>query len=97
MALQEYKCPNCGGALQFDSASQKVKCPYCGTEFEAEVFDSLDSELDIENTEDKLDWQKNNEVYTTEDEDASLRIFVCESCGGEIITDADTVATSCPY
>ncbi|MBQ1447741.1 MAG: hypothetical protein IIZ11_00200 [Erysipelotrichaceae bacterium] len=97
MALQEYKCPNCGGALQFDSASKKVKCPYCGTEFEAEVFDSLDSELDIENTEDKLDWQKNNEVYTTEDEDASLRIFVCESCGGEIITDADTVATSCPY
>ena len=23
----EYKCPACGGALAFDSASQKLKCP----------------------------------------------------------------------
>ena len=27
--LREYKCPACGGAIEFDSKSQKMKCPYC--------------------------------------------------------------------
>ena len=28
--LQEFKCPCCDGAIEFDSALQKMKCPYCG-------------------------------------------------------------------
>ena len=32
--LQEYKCPCCGGAIEFDSTAQKMKCPYCRTEFD---------------------------------------------------------------
>ena len=32
--LQEYKCPCCGGAIEFNSSLQKMKCPYCETEFE---------------------------------------------------------------
>lgn len=35
--LQEYKCPNCGGAISFDSTLQKMKCPYCDAEFEVEM------------------------------------------------------------
>ena len=31
-ALQEYKCPCCGGAIAFDSTLQKMKCPFCDTE-----------------------------------------------------------------
>ena len=31
--LQEYKCPACGGALEFNAGIQKVKCPYCDTEY----------------------------------------------------------------
>ena len=30
--IKEYKCPACGGAMEFDSKSQKMKCPYCDTE-----------------------------------------------------------------
>ena len=30
--LREYKCPACGGAMEFDSGSQKMKCPFCDTE-----------------------------------------------------------------
>ena len=33
-ALQEYKCPCCGGAIEFNSRLQKMKCPYCGKEME---------------------------------------------------------------
>ena len=32
--LVEYKCPACGGAMEFDSALQKMKCPYCGEEMQ---------------------------------------------------------------
>ena len=36
--LREYKCPACGGAIEFDSKSQKMKCPYCDTEFELDTL-----------------------------------------------------------
>ena len=36
--LQEYKCPCCGGAIEFNSAVQKMKCPYCDTEFEMDTL-----------------------------------------------------------
>ena len=32
--MMEYKCPSCGGAMEFDSTTQKMKCPYCDTEME---------------------------------------------------------------
>ncbi|MEI3339179.1 MAG: hypothetical protein V8R80_03805 [Eubacterium sp.] len=34
----EYKCPCCGGAVNFDSSRQKMKCPYCDTEFDIEAI-----------------------------------------------------------
>ena len=27
--VKEYKCPACGGAMEFDTKSQQLKCPYC--------------------------------------------------------------------
>ena len=36
--LREYKCPACGGAMEFDSGSQKMKCPFCG-EADSKVID----------------------------------------------------------
>ena len=27
--LKEFKCPNCGGKIEFDTTTQKMKCPYC--------------------------------------------------------------------
>ena len=54
--LQEYKCPCCGGAIAFDSGSQRMKCPYCDTEFEMEVLAAYDSELQNE-TPDDLQWK----------------------------------------
>ena len=29
MSLQDYKCPCCGGSIEFSSETQKMKCPYC--------------------------------------------------------------------
>ena len=42
--VMEYKCPACGGAMEFDSASQKLKCPYCDTEIGIEEYQSSSGE-----------------------------------------------------
>ncbi len=55
-AIQEYKCPCCGGAIAFDSAAQKMKCPYCDTKFEMETLVSYDSELKNDQKDD-MKWQ----------------------------------------
>ena len=53
--MQEYKCPCCGGAIEFNSAVQKMKCPYCDTEFEMDTLKGYDKELK-EEAEDDMTW-----------------------------------------
>lgn len=94
--LLEYKCPCCGGAIQFDSSLQKMKCPFCDTEFEMEALKSYDEELKKAGKED-LTWESEAGSEWQENETDDMRVYVCNSCGGEIIGDATTAATSCPY
>lgn len=94
--LQEYKCPCCGGAIAFDSAAQKMKCPYCDTEFEMETLQAYDDALQEEQP-DQMDWNMADRQEWQEDEANGLRSYVCKSCGGEIVGDATTAATSCPF
>lgn len=94
--LQEYKCPCCGGAIAFDSGIQKMKCPYCDTEFEMETLASYDSELKNEPAEDMY-WNDTAGAEWQKEEADGLRSYVCKSCGGEIVGDETTAATSCPF
>ena len=94
--LQEYKCPCCGGAIAFDSTIQKMKCPYCDTEFEMETLQSYDNELKNEPAED-MQWDNSTGAQWQEGEADGLRTYVCQSCGGEIVGDENTAATSCPF
>ena len=94
--LQEYKCPCCGGAIEFDSNIQKMKCPYCDAEFETETLASYDNELNNEHTDD-MKWETAAGADWQEGETDGLHVFSCKSCGGEIVGDETTGATSCPY
>ncbi len=94
--LQEYKCPCCDGAIAFDSESQKMKCPFCGTEFDVETLRDYDKNLG-EDAEDDINWKKNDSTQWSEGEEEGLRVYQCQSCGGEIIADDTTAATECPY
>lgn len=96
MALQEYKCPCCGGAIEFNSTVQKMKCPYCDTEFEMETLQSFDEELKND-VPDDMKWETQAGSEWAEGETAGMRVYSCKSCGGEIIGDENTAATSCPY
>lgn len=87
----EHKCPHCGGAVVFDAGSGRVKCPYCDSEFDPDFFNAKDEDLLSSQPSDGV----SAEEYTTDGE--GLRMYVCESCGGEIVTDETTSATSCPF
>lgn len=93
--LQEYKCPCCGGAIEFDSSLQKMKCPYCDTEFDMETLASYDAGLKDE--QDSMEWETSAGGEWQEGEANGLRSYICRSCGGEIVGDANTAATSCPF
>ena len=96
--LNEYKCPNCGGAITFDSSLQKMKCPYCDTEFEMEALLALDAELQNEqNNPDYMNWEKPAGSSWLPGEQEGMFIYVCNSCGGEIVGEATTAATACPF
>ncbi|MBR0413176.1 MAG: hypothetical protein IJI47_06390 [Eubacterium sp.] len=94
--LLEYKCPNCGGALNFDTATQKMKCPYCESEFDVATLQAMDQQLNTVSQTDQFQWDtaSGEEQW---DEAEGMNVFVCKSCGGEIVGDQNTAATSCPY
>lgn len=94
--LLEYKCPCCGGGITFDSASQKMKCPYCDTEFDLETLQSYDAEMNVDNTN-EMEWDPAETQNWTDAEDDGLRVYICQSCGGEVVAPDTTAASSCPF
>ena len=71
-------------------------CPYCDTEFEMDTLKSYDEELRTDGADD-MQWDTAAGQQWLEDETTGLRTYVCESCGGEIVGDANMAATACPF
>ena len=84
-----YKCPNCGGELKFDSDKQKMFCVFCDSEFEVSEFAAKDEELDTAKPKEKPEWQ--------EGEQDGMFIYQCSHCGGEVVGDDTLAATTCPF
>jgi len=66
-----------------------MKCPYCDTEFDVETIRGQAEETTQEDTS----WQQEQQRW----QEGEVSAYVCQSCGGELITDANTAATACPY
>ena len=96
MAEMQYKCPCCGGQIEFDSATQNMKCPFCDTEYEVETLKSYDDVLNNEQA-DKMDWDTGAGGEWSAGETEGMRVYVCKSCGGEIVADETTAASACPF
>ena len=95
-ALKEYKCPCCGGAIAFDTTLQKMKCPYCDTEFDMETLQGYDEDLQTDSPS-EMQWQTNAGGQWQDGETDAMRVYLCNSCGGEIVGDENTAAARCPY
>ena len=94
--LQQFKCPCCDGAIEFDAGSQKMKCPYCDSELELEALQEYNAELNRQ-SQDDMTWDTAAGGQWQEGETESLRVYTCGSCGGEIVADETTGATECPF
>ncbi len=94
--LLQYKCPCCGGRIEFDSSIQKMKCPFCDTEFDVAALQSNDEVLN-QNPVDDIHWNTDSAQQWAPGETEGMRVYTCKSCGGEIVTDQTTAASSCPY
>ena len=94
--ILEYKCPCCGGAIAFDSTAQKMKCPYCDSEFDVQAFLKQDERLN-QQAPDEFKWEETAGTSWDSGEEEKMSVFVCKSCGGEIVGDENTAATECPY
>ncbi|MDO4940897.1 MAG: hypothetical protein Q4E33_04305 [Erysipelotrichaceae bacterium] len=91
--VSQYKCPNCGASIPFDPGTQKLKCAHCGTEYDIETLQSMQAEENIDT--DSFGWQE----YTSQtiDDESGQIVYVCPSCGGEVIGDKTTSSCQCPY
>lgn len=89
--VSQFKCPNCGASIPFDSVSQKLKCLHCDTEFNVDDLIAFEAESNILN--DDFSWKQSDEEIS----DTNKRVYVCPSCGGEVVGDDAMAASCCPY
>ena len=92
--LLEQKCPCCGGAVEFNVGAQRLKCPYCDAEFDIAAMQQ--AEDFAANTVEQINWNSQGSQWGAGETDG-MSVYACKSCGGEIVADATTGATSCPY
>ena len=77
-----YKCPSCGGYLEFHPGTQRFACPYCGQSYE-------ESALRPES--------KPAEAAPAGQAQGGVRGYNCKMCGAEIVVGETTAATRCYY
>lgn len=93
--LIEYKCPCCGGKLEFNSSVQQMKCPYCDSEFSIEAMQANEEAMNAQDSDD-MNWETPQETWS-DAEAGGMKVYKCQSCGGEIVADETTSASACPY
>ena len=77
------RCSNCSGRLTFDIKSQAVKCSSC------------ESCFDVTDIPETTDINPNNLDEVTKTMDCN--VYICNSCGAEIIINDTEVSTFCVY
>jgi len=108
--LTNYKCPACTGPLHFVGGSGRLECDYCGSTYTVKEIEELMQEAESQAAQAQATAEakaeetaaqaqqeaaENGEMWDPKDGD--MRSYNCPSCGAEILCDATTAATSCPY
>ncbi len=94
MALHEYECPACGGAMEFNPKTQKIKCPYCDSEFDVKDYVANHNS----NSEGvAADDYVTNPASKENDSSQPMFIYSCGSCGGEILATESLGSMKCPF
>ena len=78
------KCPSCGGELVWDGGKHLFNCGWCGSEITEAQARSEGGIID-QNRQEADSFANDTNVY------------VCSSCGAEVICDRNTAASFCYY
>ena len=103
MATQttNYQCPACTGPLHFDSRTGKLVCDYCGTSYDVKEIEARygqkQASADAAATKAGKQTLSDDRSRWSETEAAGLTSYSCPSCGAELVCEAETAATTCPY
>ena len=106
--VTEFKCPACTAPLHFSEETGRLECDYCGSSFSVEEMESRSAEKEQQAAEafekaaaeakaDAKDWDGPDAQDSWGEAGTHLKTYSCPSCGAELICDAATAATSCPY
>ena len=105
---QTLKCPVCHGALTYTPENGNFTCIYCDGQFTLEDLRARGVDVDIASAdsaqegrvisdeEKKYTRADDDSVYDVEDT-AKLVAYTCSHCQAEVITGANTAATTCVY
>ena len=96
------KCPKCGAPLTFLPGHNHVTCEFCDAKISIAEMDALfaqKQEQAVDAAEKKeAQWNTENVSGTWDDaETAHMMIQTCSSCGAELVSDGNTMATECAY
>ena len=108
--ITNYQCPACTGPLHFVGESGRLECDYCGSCFdiaeieafyaekEAKAAEAAQNAVEAEEaTADGSDWDASGLSEDWGVDAVDMKAYCCPSCGAELLCDATTAATSCPY
>ena len=109
--VTNYQCPACTGPLHFVGSSGKLECDYCGSKYDVAEIEALYAEKEQKAADaQKAAEEKNAQTASTDtgwdtsglsgdwgQDAAGMKSYSCPSCGAELICDASTAATACPY
>jgi len=108
--ITNYKCPACGGPLNFSNTTQDLACDYCGSHFPVAQIEALYAQHDetaaaaseaqaaasAQQQAEGSEWELASQNNWAGDAQ-NLVAYNCPSCGAELICDQTTAASSCPY
>ena len=111
--VTNYQCPSCTGPLHFVGASGKLECDYCGSTYDVAEIEAFYAEKEEkaaaaqQSAEEKTaaerqaaeegGWEMPDLSADWGAEGDGMKAYSCPSCGAELLCDATTAATSCPY
>ncbi|ROR31712.1 replication restart DNA helicase PriA [Mobilisporobacter senegalensis] len=87
----QYKCPNCGSDMAFDSNSGMLACDSCGRKDNIETFPKENIKSNNEDTH----FHGTNNSHTFQE--GEVTEYHCKNCGAVILTEPETTATTCSF
>jgi DNA-directed RNA polymerase subunit RPC12/RpoP len=94
----QYKCPNCGADMAFDSTSGMLHCDSCGRN------ENIEDMAKYGDAQGKATSNTGSQSHTHSNSSGNSKVFddeaveyQCKNCGAVLITDKDTTATTCSF